>query len=81
MKKIIFGILFAALAMAFAADKLTLEVCNPNFCYLQKLENVKSWEWKTDFTGRKFVRVYFYDKKLLDIKGDNVTIKVKKDKR
>lgn len=80
MKKIIFGILFAA-CMAFAADKLTLEVCNPNFCYLQKLENVKSWEWKTDFAGHKFVRVYFYDKRLLDIKGDNVTIKVKKDKR
>lgn len=80
MKNIIFGILFAA-CMAFAADKLTLEVCNPNFCYLQKLENVKSWEWKTDFAGHKFVRVYFYDKKLLDIKGDNVTIKVKKDKR
>lgn len=80
MKKIIFGILFAA-CMAFATDKLTLEVCNPNFCYLQKLENVKSWEWKTDFAGHKYVRVYFYDKRLLDIKGDNVTIKVKKDKR
>lgn len=80
MKKIITGILFAA-CMIFAADKLTLEVCNPNFCYQQNLENVKSWEWKKDFTGRKFVRVRFYDKKLLDIKGDNVTIKVKKDRR
>lgn len=80
MKKIIFGILFAT-CVTFAADKLTLEVCNPNFCYLQKLENVKSWKWMTDFTGSKFVRVQFYDKKLLDIKCDNATVNVKKVKR
>ena len=80
MKKIIFGILLAT-CMTFAADKLTLEVCNPNFCYSQKLENVKSWEWTTDFTGSKFVRVQFYDKKLLDIKCDNATVNVKKVKR
>ena len=80
MKKFIFGILFAA-CLSFSADKFTLEVCNPNFCYLQKLENVKSWEWMIDFTGSKFVRVQFYDKKLLDIKCDNATVNVKKGKR
>ena len=80
MKKIIFGILFTT-CVIFAADKLTLEVCNPNFCYLQKLDNVKSWEQMTDFTGSKFVRVQFYDKTLLDIKCDNATVNVKKGKR
>jgi hypothetical protein len=44
------------------------------------LENVKSWEWKTDYAGKKFVRVYFYDKRILDIKGDGMTIKPLKKK-
>lgn len=79
MKKLLLSIALMCV-FAFSADKMVFEVCNPNFCYEQVLENVKSWEWKTDNAGKKFVRVYFYDKRILDIKGDGMTIKPLKKK-
>ena len=77
MKKIIFCLL---LLISFGfAKPLVLEICNPNFCYEQIIPDAKKWEYKHDFTGKKFVRVYFYDsRKLLDIKADGLTVKQKK---
>ena len=77
MKKIIFCILIL-FGLCFSKP-LVLEICNPNFCYEQIINDAKKWEYKQDYTGRKFVRVYFYDKwKLLDISVDGKTVMVKK---
>ena len=79
MKKLFF-VLAVLVSLSFGGEKTIFEVCNDKFCYEQILENVKNYEWKTDYTGKKFLRVYFYDKRLLDIKGENLTIKKKKKK-
>lgn len=77
MKKIIFCLL---LLISFGfAKPLVLEICTPNFCYEQIIQDAKKWEYIRDFVGKKYVRVYFYNtRKLLDIKVDGMTIKVKK---
>lgn len=78
MSKLIFIMLFLA-GFAFASKPLVLEICNPNFCYVQIITDVKKWQYEYDFTGKKFIRVYFYDSsKLLDIEADGLTVKQKK---
>lgn len=74
MKKIIFCLL---LLISFGfAKPLVLEICNPNFCYEQIIQDAKKWEVKYDFTGKKFIRVYFYDtRRLLDIPAEGRTVK------
>lgn len=77
MSKLIFIMLF--LVSFVFAKPLVLEICNPNFCYEQIIPDAKKWEFKHDYTGKKFIRVYFYDsRKLLDIKADGLTVKQKK---
>lgn len=77
MKKILFCLL---LLIGFGfAKPLVFEICSPSFCYTQVIPDAKKWEYIHDFNGRKYVRVYFYDKwKLLDIYADGKTVKVKK---
>lgn len=78
MSKLIFIILFL-IGSAFASKPLVLEICNPNFCYEQIIPDAKKWQYEYDFTGKKFIRVYFYDSsKLLDIEADGLTVKQKK---
>ena len=78
MSKLIFIMLFLACS-AFASKPLVLEICNPNFCYMQIIPDAKKWQYEYDFTGKKFIRVYFYDsRKLLDIEADGLTVKQKK---
>lgn len=78
MSKLIFIILFL-IGFAFASKPLVLEICSPNFCYAQIIPDAKKWQYEYDFTGKKFIRVYFYDSgKLLDIEADGLTIKQKK---
>lgn len=78
MKKLIISLAILA-SVAFSANKITvLDICNDKTCYTQILENVKSWEWKTDKDGNKFFRIYFYDKKVLDINGRELTVKKRK---
>ena len=78
MSKLIFIMLFLV-GFAFAAKPLVLEICNPNFCYEQIIPDAKKWQYEYDFTGKKFIRVYFYDSnKLLDIEADGLTVKQKK---
>lgn len=75
MKKLLICMLFMV-ASAFAIKPLVLEICNPNFCYEQVIPDAKKWEIKHDFTGKKFIRVYFYDtRKLLDISAEGRTVK------
>ena len=78
MSKLIFIILFL-IGFAFASKPLVLEICNPNFCYEQIIPDAKKWQYEYDFTGKKFIRVYFYNSsKLLDIEADGLTVKQKK---
>lgn len=78
MNKLIFIMLFLV-GSAFASKPLVLEICNPNFCYEQIIPDAKKWQYEYDFTGKKFIRVYFYDsRKLLDIEADGLTVKQKK---
>lgn len=78
MSKLIFIMLFLA-GFAFASKPLVLEICNPNFCYEQIIPDAKKWQYEYDFTGKKFIRVYFYDSgKLLDIEADGLTVKQKR---
>ena len=78
MSKLIFIMLFLV-GSAFASKPLVLEICNPNFCYEQIIPDAKKWQYEYDFTGKKFIRVYFYDSsKLLDIEADGLTVKQKK---
>lgn len=77
MKKLIISLSILA-SVAFAADKTVFDICNDKTCYTHILENVKSWEWKTDKDGNKFFRIYFYDKNVLDINGRELTVKKRK---
>ena len=46
---------------------------------LEIIPDAKKWQYEYDFTGKKFIRVYFYDsRKLLDIEADGLTVKQKK---
>jgi hypothetical protein len=77
MKKFIFYVL--VLFGLCISKPLVLEICNSNFCYEQIINDAKKWEYKQDYTGKKFIRVYFYDnRRLLDISADGKTVKVKK---
>lgn len=78
MSKLIFIMLFLV-GFAFASKPLVLEICSPNFCYEQIIPDAKKWQYEYDFTGKKFIRVYFYNSsKLLDIEADGLTVKQKK---
>lgn len=77
MKKLMISLAILA-SVAFASDKTVLDVCNDKTCYAQILENVKSWEWKTYNDGTRFFRIYFFDKKALDINGRELTVKKRK---
>lgn len=77
MSKLIFIMLFLV-GFAFASKSLVLEICSPNFCYVQIIPDAKKWQYEYDFSGKKFIRVYFYNsRELLDIKADGLTVKQK----
>ena len=80
MKKLFFVVAVLA-SFVFAEDKTVLEVCKEQFCYEHVLTDVKAMERMTDFAGNKFLRVYFYDKRVLDIKGDSITVITPKNKK
>lgn len=66
MKKIL--LILALLACSvFAGKPVKVEVCRPGFCFTYVLDDVRKAEYRTDYTGKRFVRVYFLDGRLLDI--------------
>ena len=66
--------MLACAAIALAGKTVTVEICKPGFCYMQRLENVRKAEYLNDFNGNRFVRVTFDDGRVLDLTGD-VTIR------
>ena len=77
MKKLMISLSILA-SVAFATDKTVFDICIEKNCYTYILENVKSWELKTDNAGNKFVRIYFFNKNVFDIKGRELTVKQRK---
>lgn len=74
MKKIL-PILVLLACSVFAGKPVKVEVCRPGFCYTHVLDDVRKAEYRTDYTGKRFVRVYFLDGRLLDITGDAKILK------
>lgn len=76
MKKFIFLILF--IAALVPAKPLVFDICYANFCYVQIVDDAKLWQWMTDYTGKKFVRVFLFNRNILDINGHGKEIKARK---
>ncbi len=73
--KFLFVLLLPVIALA---KPFVFEACNANeSCFLITTPDAKSWEWKTDYTGGRFIRVYL-QYGILDIPANNLSIKQKK---
>lgn len=77
MKKIIAACLVAA-TMSFAAKTVTVEICQPTFCYDVTYSDVAKTEFRTDINGRKFLRIYFSYGNMVDLSGADIKLKRKK---
>lgn len=75
MKKIIFACLILS-TFVFAKD-LTVDVCRGDNCYTYNISDVKNYTYIHDMTGRKYLRVFKYNR-ILDIFVDGMTVKIGK---
>ena len=76
MKRLLIALMFTAIA-AFAAKPVTVEICQPTFCYEMTYADVAKTEFLADVTGKKFLRIHFMYGKLLDISGYEIKLKRK----
>ena len=60
-----------------AADQY-LKVCNSRTCYTQTVQNMKSWQWMKNADGTKFVRIFTFDGRIIDVSGQDLTVEVQK---
>lgn len=74
MKHLIVALLIVA-AAAFAAKPVTVEICQPTFCYEMTYTDVAKTEFLTDANGKRFLRIHFTYGKLLDVSGYEVKVK------
>lgn len=74
MRKILLVVLLLVCSV-FAGKPVKVEVCRPGFCFTYVLNDVRKAEYRTDYTGKRFVRVYFLDGRLLDITGEAKILK------
>jgi len=75
MKKIIFACLMLS-TFVFAKD-LTVDVCRGDNCYTYNISDVKNYTYIHDMTGRKYLRVFRYNR-ILDIFVDGMAVKIGK---
>jgi len=75
MKKIIFACLMLS-TFVFAKD-LTVDVCHGDNCYTYNISDVKNYTYIHDMTGRKYLRIFRYNR-ILDIFVDGMTVKIGK---
>jgi hypothetical protein len=75
MKKIIFACLMLS-TFIFAKD-LTVDVCRGDNCYTYNISDVKNYTYIHDMTGRKYLRIFRYNR-ILDIFVDGMTVKIGK---
>ena len=76
MKKIIFACCLLA-SFVFAKD-LKIDVYRGDNCYTYLISDVKDYRYIHDATGRKYLRIFKYNNKILDIFIDGMTVKVGK---
>lgn len=76
MKKILL-IMVLLCGMAFAKP-FVVDVCRNGGCYTYKLSDVKDYRYITDMNGRKYLRLTMFNKNLLDIYVDGMTVKIGK---
>ena len=74
MKKILLILVLLACSV-FAGKPVKVEVCRPGFCYTYVLNDVRKAEYSVDLAGKRFVRVYFLNGKILDITGEARSLK------
>lgn len=74
MKKILLVLVLLACSV-FAGKPVKVEVCRPGFCFTYVLTDVRKAEYRTDYTGKRFVRLHFLDGRLLDITGEAKILK------
>lgn len=75
MKKIIFACLMLS-TFVFAKD-LKVDVCRGDNCYTYNISDVKNYTYIHDMTGRKYLRVFRYNR-ILDIFVDGMAVKIGK---
>lgn len=75
MKKIIFACLMLS-TFVFAKD-LKVDVCRGNNCYTYNISDVKNYTYIHDMTGRKYLRIFRYNR-ILDIFVDDMSVKIGK---
>ena len=75
MKKIIFACLMLS-TFVFAKD-LTVDVCRGDNCYTYNISDVKNYTYIHDMTGRKYLRIFRYNR-ILDIFVDGMAVKIGK---
>lgn len=73
MKYILTVLLFVCLAIA--AKPVTVEICQPTFCYEMTYTDVAKTEFLADANGKRFLRIQFTYGKLLDVSGYEVKVK------
>lgn len=73
MKYILTVLLFVCLVIA--AKPVTVEICQPTFCYEMTYTDVAKTEFLTDANGKRFLRIHFTYGKLLDVSGYEVKVK------
>lgn len=63
-------------AFVFAKD-LKVDVCRGDNCYTYNISDVKNYTYIHDMTGRKYLRVFRYNR-ILDIFVDGMAVKIGK---
>lgn len=81
MKKLLFilGIVFFT-ATGVAAKDLVINVCKGDNCYIYHIADVKDFKYIHDMNGRKYMRLYLFNNRILDINVDGAEVKVKVNK-
>jgi hypothetical protein len=76
LKKIIFACLLFS-AFVFAKD-MRVDVCRGDNCYTYTVPDAKDYRYIHDMNGRKYLRIFKYNNRVLDIFVDGMTVKVGK---
>lgn len=78
MKKLVILLCFLV-SMAFAEKPTVFEICNSQFCYDLVIENLKKIDQKVNpQNGQKFVRLYLFNNRILDVNLGGKSFKKKK---
>ena len=78
MKKILFGLCLIFATVVVDAKDLVVNVCRGDNCYVYRIADVKDFKYIQDMNGRKYMRLYLFNNRILDINVDGAEVKVNK---